>query len=296
MHTHTNVCTHAHTHELACIKKHARTHRRDITDWGVDPQSTPAAEEPAFKWCRGPPETPAGGEQGWRSDERGGDNVRHAVELLESDQLCEAMLGARNEAVWRSKLSAAHALLVLSRLREAEELCASTLGLMVDGAAPLPLIARAQTELATVLARQNRLQESLECYERAAQLHGAAPSPLVPGSRCRLARLRAAMGEVHERREHYGAALKQYQLALGLYEGALGGWHARVGAVLVATAGACQRLGLWEQALAHYLRAKSVFTVALGREHVLLAEVHNSVGAHFAQAADRASYLRAIQW
>ena len=292
-----NAHTNEPTHERVCIEKHVRTHRRDITDWGVDPQSMPAAEAPAFNWCRGPVETPAGGEQGWMSDERGGDNVRHAVALLESDRLCEAMLGARNEAVWRSKLSAAHALLVLSRLREAEELCASTLGLMVDGAAPLPLIARAQTELATVLARQNRLQESLECYERAAQLHGAAaPSPLVPGSRCRLARLRAAMGEVHERREHYGAALKQYQLALCLYEGALGGWHARVGAVLVATAGACQRLGLWEQALAHYLRAKSVFTVALGREHVLLAEVHNSVGAHFAQAADRASYVRAIQW
>jgi len=88
-----------------------------------------------------------------------------------------------------------------------------------------------------------------------------------------LARLRSSMVLVQER-------IVRMQ-ALVLYETYLGKWHARVGGVLVAMAGACQSLKQWRQALALYLRAHAVFSRALGRDHLVLAEVQNHIGVCF---------------
>ena len=85
-----------------------------------------------------------------------------------------------------------------------------------------------------------------------------------------LARLRSSMVLVQER-------IVRMQ-ALVLYETYLGKWHARVGGVFVAMAGACQRLKQWRQGLALYLRAHAVFSRALGRDHLVLAEVQNHIG------------------
>jgi multidrug efflux pump subunit AcrA (membrane-fusion protein) len=59
-------------------------------------------------------------------------------------------------------------------------------------------VAEAQAHLAAVLTKQQRFEESLECYARAAELYGEVEH-LAPAGILRLARVRASMGLVHER-------------------------------------------------------------------------------------------------
>ena len=148
--------------------------------------------------------------------------------------------------------------------------------------------------LAGVLAKQQRFEESFECYARAAELYGEVE--VSPAGILWLAGVRASMGLVQERMGAMEPALLQYQQALVLYEKHLGSWHARVGGVLVAMAGGCQRLGRRSEALRLYLRALAVFSRALGPEHLVLADVYNHIGSLFAQASHRSSYLKAINW
>jgi tetratricopeptide (TPR) repeat protein len=112
--------------------------------------------------------------------------------------------------------------------------------------------------LAGVLAKQQRFEESFECYARAAELYGEVE--VSPAGILWLAGVRASMGLVQERMGAMEPALLQYQQALELYEKHLGSWHARVGGVLVAMAGGCQRLGRRSEALRLYLRALAVFS------------------------------------
>ena len=77
--------------------------------------------------------------------------------LIETHYLCEEVMeqqSRRNEQTWRVRLRAVHALMELERIAEAEQLCVATLTDMVEGPADLTLVARAQTELAKVLAQR----------------------------------------------------------------------------------------------------------------------------------------------
>ena len=214
---------------------------------------------------------------------------------VDANQMCRQVIGQESEQVWRASLRAAQALVHQQHLQEAEELCVETLTRMVEGPAELTLVAEAQTHLAGVLAKQQRFEESFDCYARAAELYGEVEH-LAPAGILRLARVRASMGLVQERMGAMEPALLQYQQALVLYEKHLGSWHARVGGVLVAMAGGCQRLGRRSEALRLYLRALAVFSRALGPEHLVLADVYNHIGSLFAQASHRSSYLKAIDW
>ena len=195
--------------------------------------------------------------------------------LIETHYLCEEVMeqqSRRNEQTWRVRLRAVHALMELERIAEAEQLCVATLTDMVEGPADLTLVARAQTELAKVLAKERRFEESLECYVRAAELYGDEEH-LAPAEMFRLARLRASMGLVHERMGAMEEALQQYRQALSLFQAQLGMNHSRVGGVLVALGGACQRVQRWREAVGYYVRARAVFRQALGPEHLLLVQV-----------------------
>jgi len=218
-----------------------------------------------------------------------------AALLVDANRMCRQVIGQESEQVWRASLRAAQALVHQQHLQEAEELCVETLTRMVEGPAELTLVAEAQAHLAAVLTKQQRFEESLECYARAAELYGEVEH-LAPAGILRLARVRASMGLVHERMGAMEPALMQYQQALVIYEKHLGSWHARVGGLLVAMAGGCQRLGKRRQALSLYLRALAVFSRALGPEHLVLADVYNHIGSLFAQASHRSSYLKAINW